>query len=85
MIDDCLHPLHAAVPDPVRMNNPFSYTPHSLCTEAAAAVQAYLDTTPQLMALERQGKMFGVLVVRTAMGERGFVAAYSGLLSGRNN
>ena len=85
MIDDCLHPLHTAVPDPVRMNNPFSYTPHSLCTEAAVAVQHYLDTTPQLMALERQGKMFGVLVVRTAMGERGFVAAYSGLLSCRND
>lgn len=86
MIDDCLHPLHhPAVPDPVRMNNPFCYTPHSLCTEAAAAVQHYLDTTPQLMALEHQGKMFGVLVVRTATGERGFVAAYSGLLSGRNN
>lgn len=85
MIDNCLHPLHTAVPDPVRMNNPFSYTPHSLCTEAAAAVQHYLDTTPQLMALEHQGKMFGVLVVRTATGERGFVAAYSGLLSCRND
>lgn len=86
MIDDRLHPLHhPAVPDPVRMNNPFCYTPHSLCTEAAAAVQHYLNTTPQLMAQERQGKMFGVLVVRTATGERGFVAAYSGLLSGRNN
>lgn len=86
MIDDRLHPLHhSAVPDPVRMNNPFCYTPHSLCTEAAAAVQHYLDATPQLMAQERQGKMFGVLVVRTATGERGFVAAYSGLLSGRNN
>lgn len=86
MIDDRLHPLHhPAVPAPVRMNNPFCYTPHSLCYEAAAAVQAYLDTTPQLMEQERQGKMFGVLVVRTATGERGFVAAYSGLLSGRNN
>lgn len=86
MIDDCLHPLHhSAVPDPVRMNNPFCYTPHSLCTEARPPYNTISTPHPSLMALEHQGKMFGVLVVRTATGERGFVAAYSGLLSGRNN
>lgn len=55
--------------------------PHKLCVEAAKKVQQYILEHPELRADADKGKMFGVLVVEGG----DFLAAYSGLLAGRND
>lgn len=70
-----LHPLDSDIPLPERFTYPFCYEPHPLCLLAAEEVKRELSR----MNLT-EGKMFGVLVV-----EGGFLAAYSGLLEGRND
>ena len=70
-----LHPLHTDIQKPERFTYPFCYEPHPLCQLAAKEVQ---DEIARINPTE--GKMFGVLVV-----EGGFLAAYSGLLEGRND
>jgi tRNA pseudouridine32 synthase/23S rRNA pseudouridine746 synthase len=85
-----LHPLHTDIAKPERFTYPFCYEPHPLCQLAAKEVQAEIARiNPQ------EGKMFGVLVVevneklkvkseKSIAGLR-FLAAYSGLLEGRND
>ena len=46
---------------------------------------AYVESQPELLADARRGKMLGVLIVETAEGQTGYLAAYSGLLAGRND
>ena len=75
-----IHPLHTDIRKPERFTYPFCYEPHPLCLLAAKEVQQEVMT----MALS-EGKMFGVLVVEDANGALGFLAAYSGLLEGRND
>lgn len=75
-----MHPLHTDIPAPEQFTYPFCYEPHPLCLLAAKEVQREL----QHITLT-EGKMFGVLVVRAADGQTGFLAAYSGLLEGRND
>lgn len=69
---------------PEQMNNPFDYVPHPLCRHAAAEVCAHLGEHPEWSAEIAEGKMFGVLVVRSNTGEIGFLAAFSGNLAGVN-
>ncbi len=69
---------------PQRFTYPFHYTPHPLCTEAAEAVQDYLTTRTDWQDELRAGKMFGVLLVQTEEGSIGYLAAFSGILAGRN-
>ena len=84
------HPLHTNIEKPGRFTYPFCYEPHPLCQLAAKEVQAEIARiNPQ------EGKMFGVLVVEMEDGRckteegrcktLGFLAAYSGLLEGRND
>lgn len=73
------------LPRPGRMNCPFCYTPHPLCVLAAHEVQTYLGRQLAWHDELRRGKMFGVLVVRTDDGDLGYLAAYSGILAGRND
>ena len=75
-----LHPLESHLERPERFTYPFCYEPHPLCQLAAKEVQAYIAAHPEIREDADQGKMFGVLVV-----EGGFLAAYSGLLAGRND
>ena len=77
----CLHPLHTDLQKPERFTYPFNYEPHPLCLLAAEEVkQEIARMNPS------EGKMFGVLVVEQVQGEGfSFLAAYSGLLEGRNN
>ena len=70
-----LHPLHTDLPKPERFTYPFCYEPHPLCLLAAEEVKREIERIHP-----SEGKMFGVLVV-----EGGFLAAYSGLLEGRND
>ena len=79
-----IHPLETTQEKPSGFNNPFDYEPHPLCLAAADEVMHYVDTQPSLQADALRGKMFGVLVVETPRG-LGYLAAYSGLLAGRND
>ena len=94
-----LHPLDSRLEAPQRFTYPFCYEPHPLCQLAAKEVQAYIAAHPEIREDADQGKMFGVLVVRREdraygtnkanepceAGAYGFLAAYSGLLAGRND
>ena len=74
----------SVVEAPVRFNNPFYYSPHTLCVMAADEVRAMLALDSAVAADAARGKMFGVLVVRDSGGELGYLAAFSGLLAGSN-
>ena len=83
------HPLHSNIPSPSQFTYPFCYTPHPLCIQAAHDLQQFI-ADHHLISTERGGgKMFGVLVVERegtdGAVERGYLAAYSGLLGGRND
>lgn len=74
----------AHIESPDKFTYPFHYTPHPLCVIAAKEVQAYLSSQTQWEQELQQGKMFGVLVVQTREGKTGYLAAFSGILAGRN-
>ena len=74
-----IHLLIADLPLPERFTYPFCYEPHPLCQMAAEEVKREIERI-----LPTEGKMFGVLVVKAEEG-LGFLAAYSGLLEGRND
>ena len=85
----CLHRLQTGIEPPERFTYPFCYEPHPLARLAAEEVKREIE---QMQLSE--GKMFGVLVVTdptpdpspTREGNAcGFLAAYSGLLEGRND
>ena len=76
-------PAGAAVPEPPALfPSPFASQPHPLAARAAAALQQRLQRAHPRLA-DQEGKMFGVLVVRGASGELGYLAAFSGMLDGR--
>ena len=87
-----IHPLHTEIPGPERFTYPFCYEPHPLAVLAAEQVKREIQRINP-----SEGKMFGVLVVETGrqgdketrrQGDketRSFLAAYSGLLEGRND
>lgn len=72
------------IPLPERFTYPFCYTPHPLCEIAAKEVQEYLTQQTAWKDELEKGKMFGVLVVQTDRGEIGYLAAFSGILAGKN-
>ena len=72
------------IPLPEQFTYPFHYTPHPLSVIAAEEVQAYLLSRKDWENDLEQGKMFGVLTVQTETGELGFLAAFSGILAGKN-
>jgi tRNA pseudouridine32 synthase/23S rRNA pseudouridine746 synthase len=80
-----VHPLENRIAPPERFTYPFAYEPHPLCQLAAKAVQAYIASHEEIREDADKGKMFGVLVVEMSPGQLGFLAAYSGLLAGRND
>ena len=87
----CLHPLYTTIGKPERFTYPFAYEPHPLCQLAAREVQEYITDHADIREDADRGKMFGVLVVEaitqhpSPITPYGFLAAYSGLLAGRND
>ena len=73
-----IHPLISDIPKPERFTYPFCYEPHPLAVLAAEEVKREIGRINP-----SEGKMFGVLVVENQ--GLGFLAAYSGLLEGRND
>ena len=84
-----LHPLHSDIPLPERFTYPFCYEPHPLCQLAAKEIQQYIVAHEEMKEDADRGKMFGVLVVQKederCQKDLFFLAAYSGLLAGRND
>lgn len=69
---------------PHQFTYPFCYTPHPLSVRAAQEVQHYLQEQTVWQEDLKEGKMFGVLVVQHPQGEIGYLAAFSGILAGKN-
>ncbi|MGL4518301.1 MAG: pseudouridine synthase [Phocaeicola sp.] len=82
-----LHPFTTSIDTlelPQTFVNPFCDSPHPICQLAAQEVENYLRQQTAWHEELNKGKMLGVLVVRSAAGEIGFLAAFSGLLAGKN-
>ena len=84
-----LHALSTSIPSPRQFTYPFCYDVDPLAEAASLELQRYIADA-NLMSTEKGcGKMFGVLVVEyedeSGASQRGFLAAYSGLLGGRND
>lgn len=86
-----LHPLppHASqIASPAQFTYPFHYTPHPLCQIAAEELRKDLMRRPELWKDAQNGKMLGVLIVGIPQADgsigRGYLAAFSGILAGRN-
>jgi tRNA pseudouridine32 synthase/23S rRNA pseudouridine746 synthase len=75
----CIHPLKTDLQKPEHFTDPFCYEPHPLCLLAAEEVKQEMTRIHP-----EEGKMVGVLVVESIDG-LAFLAAYSGLLEGRND
>ena len=95
-MDKIVHHLNTDILPPHQFTFPFCYEPHPLCRLAAAEVERHIVESGVWQGETSCGKMFGVLVVseeRRATSEEsdgsdgalGFIAAYSGLLAGRND
>lgn len=79
------HPLSYSGELPEKFTYPYCYQPHDVAKMAAGDVIRYIEGREEWKEELENGKMFGVLVVKSSGGELGFVAAYSGLLQGRND
>lgn len=73
-----------AIEPPRQFTWPFHYTPHRLSVMAAEQTMQYVSARADWADELSAGKMLGVLVVRDQSGTVGFVAAFSGNLSGSN-
>ena len=84
-----LHTLNVSIPSPRQFTYPFCYEVDPLAEAASLELQRYIADADLMSAEKGCGKMFGVLVVEYEDEEgalqRGFLAAYSGLLGGRND
>ncbi len=84
-----LHALSTSIPSPRQFTYPFCYDVDPLAEAASLELQRYIADADLMSTEKGCGKMFGVLVVEyedeAGVLQRGFLAAYSGLLGGRND
>ena len=81
----CFTPFEQGIshlPLPEKFTFPFCYQPHPLAIAAAKQLQGFLAGFHPLDNQD-SGKMYGVLVVKNAQGELGFLAGYSGKETGK--
>lgn len=77
-----IHPMaQGDMEVPTQLNDLFSYEPHALCLTARDEAMSYIN---ELILDEKEGKMFGVLIVEKD-GQLGYLAAYSGQIRGRSD
>lgn len=76
-------PYQGTLPD--KFTYPFCYQPHESAKMAAEEVIQYVESRQEWKDELMKGKMFGVLVAKDLDEELCFIAAYSGLLAGRND
>jgi len=69
--------MQFAAVEPAVFPSPFDVRPHEIANEAAMSLQSRL---PEICGELKEGKMFGVLAVRSADGETGYLSAFSGML-----
>lgn len=85
IMNHIFHPLDTSIAEPQSFTYPFNYIPHPLAVCAVERlkkhVMSHVEWTDEIM----KGKMFGVLVVKDCAHGLGFLAAYSGLLGGKND
>lgn len=84
-METCLHHIALEGDAPRQFTYPFNYEPHPWCREAALVVQHAIGENAAWREDADRGKMFGVLIVEDGEGRHFFLAAYSGLLAGRND
>lgn len=76
----------SAITLPETFTFPFCYDPHELSQIAAQQLQQHLQAQTQWQHnFERDGKMFGVLVVKSPRGQLGYLSAFSGKLADQNH
>lgn len=88
-LDSCFTPFSTSLSAyslPERFTYPFFYQPHPLAERAASELQNRLLEHPRLQPhflqeTQESGKMFGVLVVKNAHGELGYLSAFSGKIA----
>lgn len=94
-IDSCFIPFKQDIDDqdlPSKFTFPFQYQPHPIAKLAVQELQEYLETQtswthqfwkPSSDQTKAVGKMFGVLIVKNANGQLGYLTAFSGILGSR--
>lgn len=85
-----IHRLYTDILPPKLFTYPFCYEPHPLCLQAKEKVVEYIEEHQEIHQDAQTGKMFGILVVSpedtpVTPDNLFFLAAYSGLLAGRND
>ena len=69
---------------PKRFTFPFYYQPHPLCLLACEELQQKLALNNEHFDFNETGKMFGVLLVENSQGQVGYLTAFSGKLTIKN-
>jgi len=80
---DVFFPLQFDKTLPALFPSPFEVVPHSVAEQAAASLKSripHLCDDKHLFETSNGGKMFGVLVVKNANNETGYLSAFSGML-----
>ena len=70
---------------PERFTDPFRYSPHASVRLAAEMLMQRISDSEELSSYFSEGKMLGVLVVSNASGQIGYLAAFSGNVSGHSH
>ncbi len=77
-------PEEFIIEEPHSFTDPFRYTPHPTVMKAAECIIRSIDADPSLATELKEGKMIGVLVVRSIKEGLGYVAAFSGNVGGHS-